>query len=97
MTDEEICKRVAEIEKVDYFDKMCAKNAILAFNPLKDWLIIGPLIVKHQIDLNYFVCPEKGPQWIAFAQKAKISAMSCKSEVKKAVCMAIIQKDKDNK
>jgi hypothetical protein len=49
LTDLEICKRLAEIEGLDYFKNMCDKNAILAFNPLKDKALCFELMIKYYI------------------------------------------------
>jgi hypothetical protein len=110
-TDFEICKRIAEIEGLDLavgvykgdgtflgLVKDSSRLAdIIQYNPIRDWSTIGPLISKHEIDMNHFNCPKKGPQWLPFFEDTSLDDTSSDSEIKKSACLAIIQKHKDNK
>ena len=105
LTDLEICKRIAEIDGVKVRDiggvicileatgSSLMKTPTTRYNPLTDDALNHQLMIKYKIDVlnpckfvNAYVCFKSG-------NAAKIKATD--KNLNKAICLAIIEANKD--
>lgn len=66
LSDEEILKRVAEIEGLEILNGIPRKmqgQFFQPFNPLTNWSDLGPLIEKYKLSIECFAIPENGWFW----------------------------------
>ena len=99
MTDEEILKRLAEIEGKDYYDTQETwewddrqDDEVIfppLWNPLTDWSDLGPLIEKHQIDITWHGYDDEKPYVRAWHEES-VTPVEHKS-LPHAICLAIIE------
>ena len=107
LTDLEICKRIAEIEKLPHRleegmnDKFINASTIYGdvceYNPLTDDALCFQLMVKYDCDLISPYRPNKDTHW-----ECQIFTSDCADAVSiyddspnKAICLAIIEAHKD--
>lgn len=66
LSDEEILKRIAEIEGKTGGEIIWRKDGSIAlcrWNPIHDWGDLGPLIEKYKLSIECFAIPENGWFW----------------------------------
>jgi hypothetical protein len=99
LTDLQICKRIAEIEGVEFRiqnGKVLPENPAEAitgkltdvYNPLTDDALCFKLMVKHSIRVE----PENCSAWTNNDDGyPKYEVIHCKGTINKAICLAIIK------
>ena len=96
MTDLEICKRIAEIEKIHVSNVDAGM-----YDPLTDKVLCFDLMVKHEINLtsmdSVYDCGRIEREYICFQQGAYplnvANTLSTDADPQRAICLAIINKD----
>lgn len=85
MTDEEILKRLGEIEGLLLPEEKLSANDLMFWNPLENWADLGPLIEKYDVWL-----PENDGCWHAWCDGCIVLDKS----IHRAVCLSIIEAHK---
>jgi len=101
LTDLELCKKIAEIEGEEQhvINKIerafgAKKDAMWVvmhgdyYNPIEDWNITGPLMVKYEVKLVWECSP-------SYCHALIVKSQICESDSdeQRAICMAIVAKD----
>ena len=81
LTDLELCKKIAEIElkplNEDMKESGCVESEYTApknYNPF-EWSLLGPLMVKHEVDTEFFNGANSGCTRICKTKEQSISVV----------------------
>ena len=82
-SDLDINRRIAEIERMRFtveLGRVITPGRFKAFSPCTDWYQAGPLILKHEVDVHFFVDENNLHEMGANAEVVECEAISPNQE-----------------
>ena len=100
LSDLEICKKLAELEGIDfsssrlgvlqYFKVGDMGKETKKYNPITDWSILGPLMVKYKVEVDY-TCMDVSIYLKDYTVPVSVRTFDNEEGIPEAICLCILE------